>query len=308
MRRKPNGIHLCSSYRTVGIAGICLLCFVIVPHMISVLYAQSSEPPQNPCYDLSECTRIEIRLAPSTLAYLGLDYEEKVLLTREEQEHLKSLATIICENKETIRSFAMVDMATGRYIGPAKGEYSVSTRLHIVGYNNGERVTAFTIIGNIVRTEDRQEFEYDSGFPHLYLFLSQVWPFALRSICADNLSRLHGSLTSMADNQAYPAPAQWCDTVFRRRQKLSPDRSYVRSDFECPGARTCHYAINPDCKPDSPKDTVLLFETEAGWNQHGGPESFTFDNHDPRGGCVLLKDGTVRFIGTEEELRQLRWK
>jgi hypothetical protein len=29
---------------------------------------------------------------------------------------------------------------------------------------------------------------------------------------------------------------------------------------------------------------VLLFETKAGWNQHGGPELFTFDNHDPKGG------------------------
>jgi hypothetical protein len=53
---------------------------------------------------------------------------------------------------------------------------------------------------------------------------------------------------------------------------------------------------------------VLLFETKAGWNQHGGPELFTFENHHPRGGCVLLNDGTVRFIRTRAELRQLRWK
>jgi hypothetical protein len=53
---------------------------------------------------------------------------------------------------------------------------------------------------------------------------------------------------------------------------------------------------------------VFLFESKPGWNQHGGPELFTFDNHDPRGGCVLLKDGTVRFIRTEEELHALRWK
>ena len=53
---------------------------------------------------------------------------------------------------------------------------------------------------------------------------------------------------------------------------------------------------------------VLLFETKAGWNQHGGPELFTFDNHDPKGGHVLLKNGTVKFIRTEDELRQLRWK
>ncbi len=308
MRLKPNRTCWRVSYWGLGAIGTCVLGTVVLPHMISVLYAQPTQPPRDPAYDLSECTRIEIRLAPSTMAYLGLDDEEKVLLTREEQEHLKSLATIVCDNKESIRSFAMTDLAMGRHIGPAKGEYAISTRIHIVGYNNGERVTAFTMIGNTIRTEERQEFEYGRGFPHLHLLLAQVWPFLLRSVCADNLPGLHGSLTSVADNQAYPAPTQWCDAVLRHRQKSSPDRSYVKSDFECPSARTCHYAINPDCKLDSPKDAVLLFETKAGWNQHGGPELFTFDNHEPRGGCVLLNDGTVKFVRTEEELRQLRWR
>jgi len=40
----------------------------------------------------------------------------------------------------------------------------------------------------------------------------------------------------------------------------------------------------------------------------GGPELFTFDNHEPRGGYVLLNDGTVKFIRTQEELNSLRWK
>jgi hypothetical protein len=81
--------------------------------------------------------------------------------------------------------------------------------------------------------------------------------------------------------------------------------------------------MNPNCKPNSPPDMVLLFETKAGttlrssdasslrstsWNQHGCPELFTFDNHNPRGGCVLLNDGTVKFIRTEKELNQLCWK
>ena len=45
--------------------------------------------------------------------------------------------------------------------------------------------------------------------------------------------------------------------------------------------------MNPACKPDSSFDTVLLFETRPGWNQHGGRELFTFDNHNPKGGLVL---------------------
>ena len=66
--------------------------------------------------------------------------------------------------------------------------------------------------------------------------------------------------------------------------------------------------MNPNCKPASPGNVVLLFETKTGWNQHGGPELFTFDNHDPKGGCVLLNDGTVKFIRTKKELHALRWK
>ncbi|MDI9432852.1 MAG: hypothetical protein QM570_14145 [Planctomycetota bacterium] len=66
--------------------------------------------------------------------------------------------------------------------------------------------------------------------------------------------------------------------------------------------------MNAACEANSPPDMVLLFETKAGWNQHGGPELFTFDNHDPKGGCVLLNDGTVKFIRTEEELHALRWR
>ena len=86
---------------------------------------------------------------------------------------------------------------------------------------------------------------------------------------------------------------------------------WIRKPLICPSTsegNKCNYAMNPDCKPDSPGDMVLLFETKAGWNQHGGPELFTFNNHDPRGGCVLLNDGTVKFIRTTEELQQLRWK
>jgi len=84
----------------------------------------------------------------------------------------------------------------------------------------------------------------------------------------------------------------------------------MRGHLKCPTGveGRCHYAMNPHCEPNSPPDTVLLFETEGGWNKHGGPELFTFDHHEPRGGCVLLNDGKIRFIRTEEELVKLRWK
>lgn len=102
----------------------------------------------------------------------------------------------------------------------------------------------------------------------------------------------------------YPDPADWCDAI---------EFVYTKSNtnlFKCPstGEGNCNYAMNPNCIFDSPNDMVLLFETKDGWNQHGGPELFNFDNHDPKGGCVLFNDGTVKFIRTEEELNSLRWK
>ncbi len=113
----------------------------------------------------------------------------------------------------------------------------------------------------------------------------------------------------------YPAPRNWCDALewafagTRVRSKRH-EVDLIMKFHVCPsvGEGKNHYAMNPNCKPDSPTDMVLLFETKAGWNQHGGPELFTFDNHDPKGGCVLLNDGTVKFIRTTEELNKLRWK
>jgi hypothetical protein len=147
------------------------------------------------------------------------------------------------------------------------------------------------------------------------------------------------------DTIPYPEPNIWCDIVLKGTQngfamnidsieKNKPkfSGSETAKIFVCPSVRelvktksydnqpndsnltttksseVSNYAMNPNCTKNSPRDMVLLFETKAGWNQHGGPQLFTFDNHDPKGGCVLLNDGTVKFIRTKEELNALRWK
>ena len=142
-------------------------------------------------------------------------------------------------------------------------------------------------------------------------------------------------------------PNHWCDTIvdgYRRKwtirgesdankkERTYPD-AYVAKVFTCPSVHaasgendaysqsdktdssdqppntwTSDYAMNPNCRADSPEDMVFLFESKPGWNQHGGPELFTFDNRDPKGGLVLLNDGTPKFVRTEEELQQLRWE
>jgi hypothetical protein len=116
-------------------------------------------------------------------------------------------------------------------------------------------------------------------------------------------------------NLVYPERQRWCDAMewAFAGPRIRSERHEVDTRMNvhvCPsvGEGMSTYAINPSCKYDSPPDIVLLFETKTGWNQHGGSELFTFDNHDPKGGCVLLNDGTVKFIRTKEELQQLRWK
>ena len=156
---------------------------------------------------------------------------------------------------------------------------------------------------------------------------------------------LFGGLWQGPERPPCPDPNGWCDAIVRTmrrmhttdyRQSGNERRQYsdsvIARGFTCPAVRAptdangtysssdtpdsssppphnwvSDYAMNVNCRDDSPDDMVFLFESRPGWNQHGGPELFTFDNHDPKGGCVLLNDGTVMFVRTTEELAQLRW-
>jgi hypothetical protein len=137
-----------------------------------------------------------------------------------------------------------------------------------------------------------------------------IQPFQRRLDCADNLRNLWSLLQFLYGNaRRYPA-SSWCTAIVRNKRADDIPTEYRMKYFRCPGAHEgrCHYAMNASCRPTSPADMVLLFETKPSWNQRGGRESFTFDNHDSKGGLVLLNDGTVKFVRTEEELKQLRWK
>lgn len=104
----------------------------------------------------------------------------------------------------------------------------------------------------------------------------------------------------------YPTTDKWCDLLLQ--WDFVTERSFV-----CPRAVSlgdnarCHYAINPDAKPDSSPDTVLLFTAKGGWNQFGGLEALS-TKHSGRWGCwVLFVDGGVKSVKTEE-LGTLKWK
>jgi hypothetical protein len=288
--------------------GVLMTCLIVLlsscrkrppgpePSEPNVSSASAPSPP-----DLSQCTRLEIRFRPSTLHEIGLAQR---LLNQEETEYVLSLDPIVCENREAIRAFAR-ELLAATYVGPRMPSVRVKGHALVTCYSGGAEMTSFQARATFVAFDGGHAFEREGIYSYLQKMSGPLAPFRLRGACADRLRYLWSKLDVIVRrNESYPAPSEWCDAIY-----WTPHcRTYYW--FRCPGAGAgdCHYAMNPQCKPDSPDDVVLLFEAKPGWNQHGGPELFTFDNHDPGGGCVLLKGGTLKFIRTEDELYALRWR
>jgi hypothetical protein len=128
---------------------------------------------------------------------------------------------------------------------------------------------------------------------------------AERLVCGAQLKGLGKKLALYADQNngtCYPPPETWCDVLVN-------DYEVNTGNFLCKAAYNkgdkgpSHYAINPNCEPNSPPDTVLLFEAKGGWNQHGGLELLTLRRHGGRrhskGGSVLFNNGRVEWCNAE---------
>jgi hypothetical protein len=102
-------------------------------------------------------------------------------------------------------------------------------------------------------------------------------------------------------DQHFPSPDKWCDLLLECTD-------VNEEQFRCPaqGEGRCHYAMNLDAEPNSPADVVLLFETAGGWNQCGGPEMLTMDNHLGDGCNVLFNNGRVKWVKAKN-IGNLNW-
>ncbi|MBM4025183.1 MAG: hypothetical protein FJ280_07215 [Planctomycetes bacterium] len=266
--------------------------------------------------DLTACTKLEIRYLPSAGELLFRRDRDRAVLSTTELAELQSLETVLIDDQERIKALATT-VASGM---PGQGQWmAAGPYARIIYHRKGKAPAHFTMFGDTILTDKGHWFEYSGqsyprwGGPLMRTLLAltpEIRRLELRKACAQHLEDLLSQLRLfLRDEHRYPPSAEWCDVLVRYWQKVfSSDSRKVY--FRCPSQveGECHYALNPACQPDSPGDMVLLFESKAGWNQHGGPELFTFDNHDPKGGLVLLNDGTVKFIRTEEQLQQLRWK
>jgi len=269
-------------------------------------------PPHERPPDLSRCTRIEIRYEPSVIDQFFVWSGQLNLLSPEEVQYVQSLETIAVEDERVLRNLAH-KVRRGLFMEPAKGIGEKPT-CSVVCYHGGTRLTSFSAFTGAICLDGGRWFELPGELDDLYKTLTsaatQILPFKVRLDCAGNLGELRIQLGySSKRNGTYPSRSKWCDIIVQRLRRAGREE-WASQWFRCPGASQgkCNYAMNPNCEPNSPPDVVLLFETKAGWNQHGGPELFTFDNHDPRGGCVKFNDGSGRFIRTKEELQKLRWK
>ena len=123
--------------------------------------------------------------------------------------------------------------------------------------------------------------------------------------CRNNMKYLGLAIQMYADenSDSYPLPEKWCDLI-------SPSLGDLANKiFYCPAMKDnqCYYAMNPNCKPTSPPDTVLLFETQnSSLNLSGGPELLSIDNHEGQACNVLFNDGSIKRI-KKDEIVTLKW-
>ena len=137
-------------------------------------------------------------------------------------------------------------------------------------------------------------------------FTSHRYTPSSRIVCRANINNLAKAISIYANNDddgKYPTVDKWCDLLVESGQ-------VSEEQFKCPGNRNkgvrCTYAINPNCELNSPTKMVLLFETNGGWNQYGGPELLTTENHKDKGCNVLLNFGNVEFV-KPTEFEKLNW-
>jgi len=126
--------------------------------------------------------------------------------------------------------------------------------------------------------------------------------------CVNNLKQLGLAVRLYANDNKdqFPLAAKWCDAI-------QTDVGGNTTIFQCPGAPgpRCTYAFNAkisgmDVGKINP-NTVMIFETQGGWNLNGGAELMI---RKPRHGnrfTVCLADGSVQQI-TASQLSELNWE
>jgi len=125
--------------------------------------------------------------------------------------------------------------------------------------------------------------------------------------CTNNAKMLGLAVRMYAlDNKdKFPTATNWCDLILT--DAGSP------TTFQCPAdsQTRCAFAFNRNldglADGDAPPDTVLLFESAAGWNGTGGPEAVGRHKHSRSTVTVVFADGSVLQV-PRSQLDSSRWR
>ena len=127
-------------------------------------------------------------------------------------------------------------------------------------------------------------------------------------MCMNNMKQLALAVRIYAtdNNEKFPAANEWCDQI----------TSYVGAPkvFQCPmregqrGSYAFNKNLNGKKTTEVAFDTVVIFESTAGWNKAGGPE-LQSSHHGGRQKMfhVAFADGSVQMI-SQSRLATLRWE
>jgi prepilin-type processing-associated H-X9-DG protein len=128
--------------------------------------------------------------------------------------------------------------------------------------------------------------------------------------CMNNLKQLNLGLIMYANDNKdlFPSGVKWCDLIMPYEKTSQP--------FVCPQGKPgqrCHYAFNAKLvgrelkDVQSPAQTVLIFETDGGWNVAGGRELLPSTPRHNGAHAIGFVDGHVEIL-QPARLQQLRWE
>jgi prepilin-type processing-associated H-X9-DG protein len=113
---------------------------------------------------------------------------------------------------------------------------------------------------------------------------------------------------SSGNSNQLPPAATWCDAIKANAGSGSIFRCPAVTG-EVPGSNLCDYAFNAklggmDASKVNPQ-TVMIFESDGGWDAHGGPELLASPRH-RKDIVVAFADGHVEMV-PPSRLAALRW-
>ncbi len=169
---------------------------------------------------------------------------------------------------------------------------------------------ALLTITIIARLNNNSPFASSSWHELVYHRIFPRHSHASRMPCASNLWTLSNALVVYAANHQdnLPPAEKWCDV-------LMAEPGITHNHFICARSNAkkgqSSYTLNKHIigrnLDELSPNTVILFESKPGWNQIGGAELLTPENHRLHPGSnVMLNNGKIRWYKTTD-FNQLNW-